>query len=62
MTVESVSESYHGRDAAPLLATPNATVRTLIDNRFVENMPLNGGSFSALIDRARSGAGTHQFP
>src|SRR6266446_2292466 len=30
--------------------TTDATVSTLIDNRFVENMPLNGRSFSGLID------------
>ena len=35
---------------APLLATSGAAVSTLIDNRFVENMPLNGRSFSSLID------------
>src|SRR5271157_1074059 len=30
--------------------TTDATVSTLIDNRFVENMPLNGRSFSSLLD------------
>lgn len=35
---------------APLLATSGAAVSTLIDNRFVENLPLNGRSFSSLID------------
>jgi len=30
--------------------TTDATVSTLIDNRFVENMPLNGRSFSGLIN------------
>ena len=30
--------------------TTDATVSTLIDHRFVENMPLNGRSFSSLID------------
>ncbi len=35
---------------APLLNTESASVSTLIDNRFVENIPLNGRSFSALID------------
>ena len=30
--------------------TTDATVSTLVDNRFVENMPLNGRSFSGLID------------
>jgi hypothetical protein len=35
---------------APLLNTSDASVSTLISNRFVENMPLNGRSFSSLID------------
>jgi len=30
--------------------TTDATVSTLVDNRFVENMPLNGRSFSGLFD------------
>jgi hypothetical protein len=37
---------------APLVNTESATVSTLIDNRFVENMPLNERSFSSLIDLA----------
>jgi hypothetical protein len=35
---------------APLLNTSDASVSTLIGNRFVENLPLNGRSFSSLID------------
>jgi hypothetical protein len=35
---------------APLLNTESAAVSTLIENRFVENMPLNGRSFSSLIE------------
>ena len=35
---------------APLLNASDASVSTLIGNRFVENMPLNGRSFSSLID------------
>ena len=50
MTVGSASESITVEAGAPLLNTSDATVSTLIDNRFVENMPLNGRSFSALID------------
>jgi hypothetical protein len=34
---------------AQLLNTSDASVSTLIDNRFVENLPLNGRSFSSLI-------------
>ena len=45
---------HHGRitveGSAPLLNTSDASVSTLIGNRFVENMPLNGRSFSSLID------------
>ncbi len=50
MTVGSASESITVEGGAPLLDTSDATVSTLVDNRFVENMPLNGRSFSALID------------
>jgi len=38
--------------SAPLLNTSDASVSTLIGKRFVENMPLNGRSFSSLIDLA----------
>ncbi len=38
--------------SAPLLNTSDASVSTLIGNRFVENLPLNGRSFSSLIDLA----------
>jgi len=50
MTVGSGSESITVEGGAPLLNTSDAMVSTLIDNRFVENMPLNGRSFSSLID------------
>src|SRR5262249_43860733 len=50
MTVGSVSESITVAAGAPLLETSSATVGTLIDNRFVANMPLNGRSFGSLID------------
>src|SRR6202035_1398951 len=36
--------------SAPLLNTSDASVSTLIGNQFVENLPLNGRSFSSLID------------
>jgi hypothetical protein len=49
MTVGSAAESITVEGGAPLLNTSDATVSTLVDNRFVENMPLNGRSFSALI-------------
>ena len=50
MKVGSASESITVEAGAPLLATADATVSTLINNRFVENMPLNGRSFGSLID------------
>jgi hypothetical protein len=34
---------------APLVNTENASVSTVVDRQFVENMPLNGRSFQALI-------------
>jgi len=47
--VGSVSESVTV-EATSAMNTTDATVSTLIENRFVENMPLNGRSFSSLID------------
>jgi len=50
MPVGPASETIDVESGAPLLNTSDATVSTLIDNRFVENLPLNGRSFSGLID------------
>src|SRR5690349_21710035 len=50
LKVGSASETVTVEGGAPLLDVSGATVSTLIDNRFVENMPLNGRSFSSLID------------
>ncbi|HKF01110.1 MAG TPA: TonB-dependent receptor [Candidatus Sulfotelmatobacter sp.] len=50
MPVGPASETIRVESGAPLLNTSDATVSTLIDNRFVENMPLNGRSFGALIN------------
>jgi hypothetical protein len=50
MTVGAASETITVESGAPLLNTSGASVSTLIDNRFVENMPLNGRSFSSLLD------------
>jgi Carboxypeptidase regulatory-like domain/TonB dependent receptor-like, beta-barrel len=50
MPVGGASESVTVEGGAPLLNTESASVSTLVDNRFVEDMPLNGRSFSALID------------
>jgi hypothetical protein len=46
----AASETSTVEAGALPLNTSDATVSTLIDNRFVENMPLNGRSFSSLID------------
>jgi len=50
MQVGSASNSITVEAGAPLLNTNDATVSTLVDNRFVDNMPLNGRSFGSLID------------
>ena len=52
MEVGPTSASITVQGGAPLVNTESATVSTLIDNRFVENMPLNERSFSSLIDLA----------
>lgn len=50
LPVGAASESVTVEGGTPLLNTESANVSTLIDNRFVENMPLNGRSFSSLLD------------
>jgi hypothetical protein len=50
MTLGAASETITVEAGAPLLNISDASVSTLIGNRFVENMPLNGRSFSSLID------------
>jgi hypothetical protein len=50
MPLGVASDSVTVVGGAPLLNTTDATVSTLIDHRFVENLPLNGRSFSSLID------------
>jgi hypothetical protein len=50
MPIGVASDSITVEAGAPLLNTSSATVSTLIDHRFVENMPLNGRSFGSLID------------
>jgi len=52
LTVGGTTESITVEGSSPLLNTSDASVSTLIGNRFVENMPLNGRSFSSLIDLA----------
>lgn len=50
LTAGSTTETITVEGNAPLLNTSDASVSTLIGNRFVENLPLNGRSFSSLID------------
>jgi len=50
LTVGSNAETITVAGSAPLLNTSDASVSTVIGNRFVENLPLNGRSFSSLID------------
>ena len=57
LIIGSHTETVTVEGSAPLLNTSDASVSTVIGNRFVENMPLNGRSFSSLIDLgAGSGA------
>ena len=50
LTIGSRTETITVQGGAPLLNTSDATVSTLIGNQFVTNMPLNGRSFSTLIN------------
>jgi len=48
MAVGSVLDSITVQAGAPLLNTWDATVSTLVDQTFVENLPLNGRNFTFL--------------
>ncbi|HWY71291.1 MAG TPA: TonB-dependent receptor [Terriglobales bacterium] len=50
MPVGVASDSVTVEGGAPLVNTESAAVSTLIDRRLVENLPLNGRSFSSLLD------------
>jgi hypothetical protein len=50
LTVGSKTETITVEANTTLLNTSDASVSTVIDHRFVENLPLNGRSFSSLID------------
>jgi hypothetical protein len=52
LNICSKTDSVTVQGSAPLLNTSDASVSTLIGYRFVDNMPLNGRSFSSLIDLA----------
>ena len=49
MAIGSVSDSMTVQAGAPLVNTTSATVNTVVDQTFVENMPLNGRSFQTLM-------------
>ena len=49
MTLGDVSETVTVEAGAPLVNTESATVSTVVDRKFVENLPLNGRSFQTLI-------------
>ena len=50
LAVGAASDSITVDANALNVNTTDATVSTLIDNRFVENLPLNGRSFGSLLD------------
>ena len=50
LTIGNNTETITVQGSAPLLNASDASVSTVIGNRFVENLPLNGRSFSSLID------------
>jgi hypothetical protein len=48
----SVSESVTVTGGAPSVSTEDATVSTVVDRNFAENIPMNGRSFQTLIELA----------
>ncbi|HET6975310.1 MAG TPA: TonB-dependent receptor [Pyrinomonadaceae bacterium] len=50
MTIGDVSESVTVESGAPLVNTESGSVSTVINRKFVDNVPLNGRSFQTLID------------
>jgi len=49
LLIGAASEIVTVNGGAPLLNTESGSVSTVIDHRFVENLPLNGRSFNALL-------------
>ena len=50
LAVGSIAESVTVEGATPLVDTESATVSTVVDRNFAENLPLNGRSFQTLIE------------
>ncbi len=68
LQVGSVAESVTVTAGTPLVNTTDATVSTVVDRQFAENLPLNGRSFQTLIQltpgvvlTANNGNDTGQF-
>ena len=68
LEIGSVSETVTVEGSAPLVNTQDASVSTVVDRQFAENLPLNGRSFQSLIQltpgvvlTANNGAETGQF-
>ena len=49
LNVGSVTETLEVQGGAPLINTENATIGTVIDQKRIEDLPLNGRSFISLI-------------
>src|SRR5207237_3285397 len=49
LPIGSVTESVTVTGGAPLVNTQDATVSTVVDRNFAENLPMNGRSFQTLI-------------
>jgi len=50
LTVGSVSETVNVEASAGMINTQDASVSTVVDRQFADNLPLNGRSFQTLID------------
>ena len=68
LQIGSVNETVTVEAGAPVINTESATVSTVVDRQFAENLPLNGRSFQSLIQltpgvvlTANNGVDTGQF-
>lgn len=52
LPIGAMIETVTVQGGAPLLDTESATVSTVVDRQFAENLPMNGRSFQALIELA----------